>query len=210
MQPFEDKHVVSIQDQDPLTLIPHGDRLLLEVVAVDETTPSGIVVARTDDKSKEHELGWSAGVVINVGNGHRLDVADQAVALATIVKQDDQGNLVDVHPFLRIADPETRTAVAMMPSTVPMPFVRGMVVMTARYAGSDIKLRGKEYKIITQAHVIGVFTGIKMQVGEPPTHPSPEKLRQMIQAARPSQFDAKGLPILEMPNEGEAEEENDG
>ena len=106
-------------------------------------------------------------MVINVGNGHRMDVPDQAVALATEIDVDDKGNPINVHPFLRIADPKTRTAVAMMPSTVPMPFARGMVVMCARYAGSDIKLRGKDYKIITQAHVIAVFTGIKMQVGAP-------------------------------------------
>lgn len=203
------KREVSIQDQDPLTLIPHGDRLLVEVVAVDDSIPlqdGQKLMVELDEFSR----GWAAGVVINVGNGHRLDVADQAVALATIVKQDENGVPIDPHPFLRIVDPETRTAVAMMPSTVPMPFARGMVVMCARKAGSDIKLRGKDYKIITQAHVIGVFTGIKMQVGDPLPPPSPEKLREMIKAARPSQFDAQGLPIVDAVNDGEAEEDNDG
>jgi hypothetical protein len=181
------KREVSIQDQDPLKLIPHGDRLLVEVVAVDDSIPMAdgkkLLIERDD-----FDRGWAAGVVINVGNGHRLDVPDQAVALATEIDVDDKGNPVNVHPFLRIADPKTRTAVAMMPSTVPMPFARGMVVMCARYAGSDIKLRGKDYKIITQAHVIAVFTGIKMQVGEPP----------------------EPLPIVEMSANGEAEDDADG
>jgi co-chaperonin GroES (HSP10) len=159
---------VTIQDQDPLKLIPHGDRLLVEVVAVNETTDSGITLVREGNKGTEVDLGWCAGVVINVGNGHRLDVPDQAVAISTEIKTDDKGAPVDVHPFLVLADTATNSAVAMVPSTVPMPFARGMVVMCAKYAGSDIKLRGKQYKIITQAHVIGVFTGVKMAVGDTP------------------------------------------
>ena len=161
--------VVRFQDQDPLTIIPHGDRLLVEVLAVNETTDSGIIVVR-DEKNKEHDLGWSAGVVISVGNGHRLDTPDQAVVIQSKMEQDgtdEAGNAkYKAHEYIRLADTETGSSVAMIPSTVPMPFARGMVVMCARYAGSDIQLQGKPYKIITQAHVIAVFSGIRVNVGD--------------------------------------------
>lgn len=161
----DERKVVSIADQDPLTLIPHGDRLLVEVVDVDDSIPLA------DGKKLLVELGeergWAAGVVVNVGSGHRMDVPDQAVRMKTKLERDDKGEvLIDkIHPHLRYADPDTDEAIAIVPSTVPMPFSRGMVVMCARYAGSDIKLRGKPYKIITQAHVIAVFTGVRMNVG---------------------------------------------
>lgn len=167
------KRVVAIQDQDPLTLIPHGDRLLVEVVAVDDSIPlpggQTLLVERD-----EYGRGWCAGVVVNVGSGHRLDVPDQAVALNTKVKVNEDGT-IERHPFVVLADTETDAAVAMVPSTVPMPFSRGMVVMCAKFAGSDIKLQGKDYKIITQAHVIAVFTGVKMNVTSVPPQENPEE-----------------------------------
>jgi co-chaperonin GroES (HSP10) len=157
----EEQRIVSLEEQDPLTLIPHGDRLLLEVLWVDETRASGIEIVRSDDAAKETEMGWFAGLIINKGSGHRLDSPDQAILIKTTEKVTNEA------ARLVMVDDETGEGVWMAPSSVPMPFDRGMVVMGAKYAGSKIFLRGKEYRIITQSHVIGVFTGVKMRVGEP-------------------------------------------
>lgn len=155
----EEQRVVSFHDTDPLSVMPHGDRLLVEILFVDETTKSGIELVRQNEKDKEHDLGWSAGVVINVGSGHRLDTPDQAVVIKTTEKGlNDSIGLVAV-------DPDTGDGVIMAQSKVPMPFKRGMVVLLAKYAGSELKLRDKTYRIITQAHVIAVLTGVKMRVG---------------------------------------------
>lgn len=153
------RRIISLADTDPLSFIPHGDRLLVEVLELDETTASGIKLVRTDDAGKEHEVGWSAGVVINVGSGHRLDTPDQAVALHTKAEVGDVG----AGP-LKIYDDVTQHGIVMVPSTVPMPFFRTQVIMLAKYSGSDIILRGMPFKVITQAHVLGVFSKMRLDV----------------------------------------------
>jgi len=155
------KRKIRLSEQDPLTFIPHGDRILVEMLEVDETTPSGIELPRMDDASKEHEVGWTAGVVVNVGSGHRMDVADQAVRMQAKVTKEE----APTTPFLKIYDDETQEGIFMVPSTVPMPFFRGQVIMLAKFAGSDILLQGVEHKLITQVHVLGVFTKLRLNVG---------------------------------------------
>jgi co-chaperonin GroES (HSP10) len=155
------KRKIRLSEQDPLTFIPHGDRILVEMLEVDETTPSGIELPRMDDASKEHEVGWTAGVVVNVGSGHRMDVADQAVRMKAVITKEEAPTV----PYLRSFDDETHDGIFMIPSTVPMPFARGMVIMLAKFAGSDIILAGIEHKVITQVHVLGVFTKLRLNVG---------------------------------------------
>lgn len=155
---FVKRRQISLKDADPLAFVPHGDRLLVEVLDLDETTESGITLVRTDDKGKEHEVGWSAGVIINVGSGHRLDTPDQAVVLKS------SKNEVSPATGIVAADDDSGEAVFMAPSTVRMPFTRGMVVMVAKYAGSDILLRGMPFKVVTQAHILGVFAAMKLDV----------------------------------------------
>lgn len=159
---------IKLSDQDPLTLAVHGDRLLLEMLEVDEETESGLLLVREDDIKKEHVIGWSAGVIVNFGNGHRLDTPDQAVAVQTTEKKPTSENL------LRFVDDETGSGIAMVPSTVPMPFARGMVVMVAKHAGSDILLQGREYKIVTQTHVLTTFAKLRLNVGAPQPQEAPE------------------------------------
>jgi co-chaperonin GroES (HSP10) len=163
-----ENRVVSVQDMDPLSIIPHGDRLLVEVLMesedVEVNTVTGetkiIQVVRLDDKEKEYVLGWSAGLVINVGSGHRLDESDQAIVMNCEPSSVETGGMV------KAFDNETGDTLMMVPSTVPMPFERGQVVMCAKYSGSDMTLRGKKHKIITQAHVLATFGSVKMQVGQ--------------------------------------------
>jgi co-chaperonin GroES (HSP10) len=158
--PTYEKRRIALSSQDPLSFIPHGDRLLVEVLELDETLDSGIILVRPDDQSKEHEVGWCPAVVWNVGSGHRLDTPDQAVAIQTTEKDlTPQNHLVAL-------DPDTGSGVVMAPSKVPMPFVREQVVMVAKYAGSDIKMRGRDFKVITQAHVLGTFPKMRIPVGE--------------------------------------------
>ena len=155
------KRKIRISEQNPLDFIPHGDRILVEMLEVDEETASGIQVVRTDDKGKEHEVGWTAGVVVNVGSGHRMDVADQAVRMSAKIPDDK----VAVTPLLKSYDNETHDGIFMVPSTVPMPFSRGQVIMLAKFAGSDIILQGVEHKVITQVHILGIFSKLRLNVG---------------------------------------------
>lgn len=155
------KRKIRISEQNPLDFIPHGDRILVEMLEVDEETASGIQVVRTDDAGKEHEVGWTAGVVVNVGSGHRMDVADQAVRMSAKIPDDK----VAVTPLLKSYDNETHDGIFMVPSTVPMPFSRGQVIMLAKFAGSDIILQGVFHKIITQVHVLGIFSKLRLNVG---------------------------------------------
>lgn len=159
MDYHDNGRAVSIRDTDPLSLIPHGDRLLVEVLLVDETTAGGIHLARTNDSGAETDMGWAVGLVVNVGNGHRLDTPDQAVALSSTEKGPG-GLVVMVDPDVN-AQPNT---VVMVPSTVPMPFVRGMVVLLAKYSGSELKFHDRTFRVITQAHVLAVFSNVKMNV----------------------------------------------
>ena len=156
------KRKIRLSEQNPLDFIPHGDRILVEMLEVDEDTASGIQVVRVDDAGKEHEVGWTAGVVVNVGNGHRMDTPDQAVRMKSVISKEDMARGV---PFLKTYDDETQDGIFMVPSTVPMPFSRGMVIMLAKFAGSDIILAGIEHKVITQVHVLGVFTKLRLNVG---------------------------------------------
>jgi co-chaperonin GroES (HSP10) len=142
------KRLIKMDDLDPNKITPHGDRYLLEMMEVDETTDSGIVLVRdtNDPKAQEHDLGFAVGVILAKGGGHRLDVADQAVPITT-TEQKPEGLLVAV-------DPETKSGVMMIPSTVPMPFSRGDVVICGKYVGTEMKINGVEHKIVTQAHII--------------------------------------------------------
>jgi co-chaperonin GroES (HSP10) len=179
--PLVPKRKIRLSEQNPLDFIPHGDRILVEMLDVDEDTASGIVVVRTDDVGKEHEVGWTAGVVVNVGSGHRMDVADQAVRMKSVVTKEEIA--AAKVPFLKTYDDETQDGIFMVPSTVPMPFFRRQVIMLAKFAGSDIILSGIEHKVITQVHVLGVFTKLRLNVGletatleEHPEGAAPEKV----------------------------------
>jgi co-chaperonin GroES (HSP10) len=161
VKPWEPKRQLRLIDQDPLAFIPHGDRLLVEMLDVDEKTAGGLIPVRSGD-AQESEIGWTVGVIVNVGNGHRMDTPDQAVRMRSIISKEDMARGV---PFLKTYDDETMEGIFMVPSTVPMPFSRGMVIILAKYAGSDVLFQGREYKIITQVHVLGVVSNLRLNVG---------------------------------------------
>lgn len=89
---------------------PLGDRVLIEAVAKEETTASGIVLPDTA-KEKPQE-----GKVVAVGSGHLKE--GQRIALE--VKEGDR-------------------------------------VIFSKYAGTEIKLEGKEYLILREGDILAIL-----------------------------------------------------
>ena len=183
--PSVQKKRIKLDDLDPNKITPHGDRYLLEMLEVDETTDSGIMLVRDpkNPRAVEEDLGLAVGVVLRGGSGHRLDVADQAVPVTTTEQKPNQA------AFLVAVDPDTQSGVMMIPSTVPMPFGRGDVVICGKYVGTDLKIRGLDYKMVTQGHIIG-HTGKRMNLDPVAVSPA-------------------SVPCAN-PVDAEAEEDNDG
>ena len=69
----------SFELQDPTNLRPHGDRLIVEIVdlenAVYTETNIKIVIPETSDMQVER--GWQLARVVAIGNGHRLEINDR-------------------------------------------------------------------------------------------------------------------------------------
>lgn len=93
-------------------LKPLADRVVIEVLAKEEKTKSGIVLPDTANKEKPQE-----GKVVAVGNGK---VADNGTRIAMEVKEGDR-------------------------------------VVFSKYAGTEIKIDGKEYLILAEKDVLAII-----------------------------------------------------
>jgi len=90
---------------------PLGDRVLVEPIAKEETTASGIVLPETA-KEKPQE-----GKVVAVGSGHLKDG-----------------------------------------ERVPLELKEGDRVIFSKYAGTEVKIEGKEYLIMREGDVLAVLS----------------------------------------------------
>lgn len=149
---------LSLADQDPFAIAPHGDRLFVQRIEIADEVKVGahtLHVARAGQTSKDeqHDRGWWAGVVIHVGNGHRLNAADTPVRMK--VGPDVKQPRPDGIPFA--VDPDAQEAVILVPARVQMPFSRGNVVAIERYAGRDANFGGREYVSIEQEDILWTF-----------------------------------------------------
>jgi co-chaperonin GroES (HSP10) len=132
---------------DPSKMIPHGDRLLVEKVDVDnlvyvddlEGGYHAIEIASGED-DQEEKRGYYFGRVIAMGDGHRLETPDLAVVVNRRVERNDVVAYED--------------GVVRVPATVPMPFRIGEILMLERFAGRELRIRGKLYRQVNQIDVI--------------------------------------------------------
>jgi len=90
---------------------PLGDRVVIEPIAKEETTASGIVLPETA-KEKPQE-----GKVVAVGSGHLKDG-----------------------------------------ERVPLELKEGDRVIFSKYAGTEVKIEGKEYLIMREGDVLAVLS----------------------------------------------------
>lgn len=93
-------------------LKPLADRVVIEVLAKEEKTKSGIVLPDTANKEKPQE-----GKVVAVGTGK---IADNGTRIAMEVKEGDR-------------------------------------VVFSKYAGTEIKIDGKEYLILAEKDVLAII-----------------------------------------------------
>jgi co-chaperonin GroES (HSP10) len=150
---------------DPTKLRPIGDRYVVQVLDFDEEKlPSGLYLG----ESAEGTQGWAAGVIIAVGNGHRLEVADQAVVMPEGYVPDP--SLTDEQQMARrigalgygtpaMGDNSTIQRVA---SAVPMFFSVGMVIFMEKYSGREFPVRGRKYRFVSQVDCLG-DTGVRLE-----------------------------------------------
>lgn len=96
-----------------MAIRPLYDRVLLEVLDAEETTPGGIVLP---DAAREKP---QRGKVKAVGEGKRLEDGRQA-------------------------KPDVK---------------KGDVVLFGKYAGTDVKVDGVEYKILRESEILGKLGG---------------------------------------------------
>jgi co-chaperonin GroES (HSP10) len=184
----------NINDLDPGKIVPHGDRILVEIMDVEETTESGIWIFRPavndkgvpdEGKTVEFKRGYSLGIIHRVGNGHRMDVPDTFHTMATIPLYDTDGEsgekrlATQQHPYVVVLDPELNTAILRMPSVVPMPFARGEVVMLNSLASGEFIIKGKKYSVINQTHVIA-NTGVVVDIDGEMESEDEEKIQKAL------------------------------
>lgn len=135
--------------QDVSKLVPHGDRLLVEEIEVEDAAyikggdgrDIKLVLSREPmrrnprdprpepgtEELVEIARGWKLGRVVAVGSGHRMEI--------------------DV--------------------TVPMPFEVGDYVFFERMTGRELDFRGVKYRIINQVDVLLHAPEIKALIGLP-------------------------------------------
>lgn len=198
---------LNYKDEDVLSIMPNGDRYLVEILETDEVT----TVKGLDGSEKqlyvgakdEMERGWVAAVVMGVGNGHRLEVPDHVAVLDNHMDHPRIQPGEDIHAFKKRQDEHKLQAImngAMFateehvvvrpPASVPMFFGLGNVVALERLTGRQFKLNtGRVYRIVSQVDILWRFVHINLRLvdGEWITEQEFAKLMEKIteEAAKP-------------------------
>jgi co-chaperonin GroES (HSP10) len=165
--------VYEYRNADPLKHRPNGDRYLIEILPVsEEKLSSGLFLPEAGEERK----GWAVGVVVAVGNGHRLETPDQYIAIAEKYQCDPQvdpdvefGDDLDTRAKKSAARQQRRMAimqttniaaigddsmVVRYPSAVPMFFQFGEIVYVEKYSGRPLIIGGREFRIVNQVDVL--------------------------------------------------------
>lgn len=134
------------------SIVPCGDRYLIEVVDFDEAFQLGQLLVLTKDMQinlKDPKAdpmveprGVIGGVVLAVGNGHLLGIPDHAI--------------VEYH---QLGDDGEEPALIRPPANVPMFHSLGDLILVDHNAkGRNLKLRGREIRIVGQIDVLANLT----------------------------------------------------
>lgn len=97
--------------QQKINIKPLGDRVVVELLDEEQTTPGGIYIP---DTAREKPM---KGRVVAVGDGRTLDNGNKE----------------------------------------PMTVKEGNVVLFAKYGGTELKLAGTEYKIMSERDILGII-----------------------------------------------------
>jgi hypothetical protein len=150
------------EQQDPLNHIPHGDRLLVRVLSVDDVIELSNGAKLWRPEKSVIERGYVPAVIVNVGSGHRLDTPDRYVTIKLNVSETTPQQLALSGVVLH--DTTTGDTVVRVPSSVPMPFQRGEVWAIPRMTGIEVELRGKHYRVVNQSECLWKYQGVTAEV----------------------------------------------
>jgi co-chaperonin GroES (HSP10) len=177
------KRRVNLNAQDPRNIAPNGDRYLVELLEIEENVtvmgndgPIKIIIAQEHAPTKrpdgkvdpgvEAELlrGWRAGLILRVGNGHRLEVSDPYVVMPGVSTDKElEDYKTGKVPPPRGAQVITESHTLFQPQAkVQMFYAPGDVVLIERLTGREVTLQGKRYAIVNQQDVLAVFQNTKL------------------------------------------------
>jgi co-chaperonin GroES (HSP10) len=172
---MSERPIIKQVDISPFFIQPHGDRLLVEAVELDNTIDANghtLYTAPMNNRDRDGKLteewkrGFCAGIVIHVGDGHVLTtpIATQAVTMKLgYTKEDIEAGALSTAPGLRAYDPQTGDGIVAVdsPARVPMPWKRGDVVLIERLAKREITLNGRVYAMVDQMDVLATAVNLK-------------------------------------------------
>jgi len=150
---------LKIHKVSPESIIPNGDRYVVEIIALNEEVEFGKILVVTQDPQMNprdpmanpqiEQRGVLAAVIVTAGNGHLLGLPDPRVAVA---RQDPRAS---------------EEVLVRVPADVPMFFAPGDVVfvdMNAR--GRALRIVGREIRIVNQIDVLARIDGVRLTRGE--------------------------------------------
>lgn len=147
-----DRFQLKIHNVAPESIIPNGDRYVVEVIDLDETIELGQMLVVTQDPTLDpkdprnnpqiEQRGVLTAVIVQRGNGHLLGLPDPAL--------------------LTPSDSIVRSS-----ADVPMFYEPGDVVFVDHNAkGRNVKIVGRECRIVNQIDVLAKVEGIKLERAE--------------------------------------------
>lgn len=150
-----DRFQLKIHHVAPESIVPNGDRYVVEVIDLDETVELGQMLVVTQDPTldpkdprsdpKIEQRGVMAAVIVTRGNGHLLGLPDPRFVM-------HQNPMNDMESIVREK------------ADVPMFYQPGDVVFVDHNAkGRNVKIVGRECRIVNQIDVLAKIEGIKLE-----------------------------------------------
>lgn len=151
------RYELRIHDISPEDIEPNGDRYVVEVIDFDETILMGQMLVVTQDPKinptdptadpRLERRGVIGAVILRAGNGHLLGYSDPRI----YVGHDRGRNYNPSNDIVRV------------PADVPMFFQPGDVVFVDHnMRGRDLKILGREVRIVSQIDILGRLEGISL------------------------------------------------
>lgn len=148
-----DRFQLKIHNVAPESIIPNGDRYVVEVIDLDETIELGQMLIVTQDPTLDpkdprnnpqiEQRGVLTAVIVTRGNGHLLGLPD---------------------PRLITKNPAGTDTITREKADVPMFYEPGDVVFVDHNAkGRNVKIVGRECRIVNQIDCLAKIEGIKLE-----------------------------------------------